>query len=70
MSVRTLPLLATIALAAVLWVVPSIGSRGMGTTGEPFAHADRSLVEAGVSRDEVRARLRDADARVEAALAR
>ncbi len=70
MSNRMLPLVLIGGLAAVLWVVPSIGSHGMGTLGERFAHADRGLVEVGGSPDRVTASLRDADVRVERALPR
>ena len=70
MSSRMMPLFAVVALAAILWVVPSIGSQGLGTIGEPFGHADRTLVEGGVAPEQVRASLRSADARVETYLAR
>ncbi len=69
MSNRMIPPLAVVALAAILWVVPSIGSQGLGTIGEPFGHADRSLVENALSPDGVRDELRRADARVENILA-
>lgn len=68
------PALSVLGLAAVLWVVPSIGTQGMGTIGQRFSHADRTLVEAQVPTPADPARtaaaLRRADAQVEAALAR
>lgn len=35
---------ATLALTLALWVVPSAGSRGQGTIGDRFSHADRGIV--------------------------
>lgn len=70
MSKRLLPPLVIVALAATLWVVPSIGSQGMGTIGERSWHADRSLIEGGSDAVAITAKLRSADARVEAAIAR
>ena len=70
MPKRMIPPLAVVALAAILWVVPSIGSQGLGTIGEPFGHADRTLVESASSPEQVRDSLRNADARVETILAR
>lgn len=32
-------------IAAALWVVPSLGTQGMGTIGKRFSHPDRDLVE-------------------------
>jgi hypothetical protein len=32
------------AIAAALWVVPSFGTRGMGTIGQRFSHPDSDLV--------------------------
>ena len=49
MSSRTYQLAATVALAAALWVVPSVGTRGQGTLGDRFVHADRDLVAATVA---------------------
>jgi len=68
MTQRFLPVFMIAALAAVLWVVPSIVSQGMVTAGERFAHADQDLVEPGQSSGKVRAALRQADANVETAL--
>ena len=46
MTSRTFQLLATAVLATALWVVPSVGTRGQGTIGDRFAHADDDLVPA------------------------
>ena len=56
---------ATATLAMALWIVPSIGTRGQGTLGDRFAHADRAI--AG---DEARGRavLARADQQVAAAV--
>jgi hypothetical protein len=70
MSKRLLPPLAIVALAATLWVVPSIGSQGMGTLGERVWHADRSLIDRDGDAVAITAKLRSVDARVEAAIAR
>lgn len=35
---------AVVALAAALWVVPSVGTLGQGTLGDRFIHPDRNLV--------------------------
>jgi hypothetical protein len=32
------------SLATALWVMPSVGTRGQGTLGDRFVHADRDLV--------------------------
>lgn len=70
MTVRALPVMTVLGLAAVLWVVPSIGTQGMGTIGQRFSHADRALIETSAEGDAVRTTLLGADAEVEAALAR
>ena len=44
MTNRALTLTATVALALAMWVVPSVGTRGQGTLGDRFVHADRALV--------------------------
>lgn len=44
MTSRTFQLMATAVLATALWVVPSVGTRGQGTIGDRFVHADRDLV--------------------------
>lgn len=69
--------LTIVALAIGLWVVPSGGTRGQGTSGhgtlgDRFVHADRGIVSgAGVARLDAagRAILRRADAQVAAAVA-
>ncbi len=66
---RFFPLFTAFAIAAVLWVVPSIVSQGMVTVGERFGHADQELVETGRTTDQVRLALLGADARVETAIA-
>jgi hypothetical protein len=66
MTSRVLQLAATAVLAAALWVVPSVGTRGQGTLGDRFVHPDRSLLTA-VSPAETareRAALTKADAMV------
>ena len=78
MKLRTAPTLTVFGLAAVLWVVPSIGTQGMGTIGQRFSHADRTLLEYpddanvgdAVQVAEVRRTLRRADVEVEQALLR
>lgn len=35
---------ATGIAALALWIVPSVGTRGQGTLGDRFAHADRAVV--------------------------
>ncbi|WP_426164954.1 hypothetical protein [Sandarakinorhabdus sp. DWP1-3-1] len=35
----------TAFLATALWIVPSVGTRGQGTLGDRFVHADRGIVE-------------------------
>nr|WP_310524373.1 hypothetical protein [Polymorphobacter sp.] len=55
----------TAALAAALWVVPSVGTRGQGTLGDRFVHADRAIVQDTAAGRAVLAR---ADAQVVAAV--
>jgi len=66
------PMLATLGLAAVLWIVPSVGTQGMGTIGQGFTHPDSALIDpdagTAAARDAVRDRLQGADAAAEAAL--
>lgn len=62
------PLLTVLTLTGVLWVVPSLGTQGMGTLGQRFDHPDRDLVEASVSSAGIRPTLHAADAAVELAL--
>lgn len=62
----------TLAFAAVLWIVPSVGTQGMGTIGQGFMHPDSVLLdpdaETAVARASVRDHLQSADATAEAAL--
>ncbi len=71
MSSRVLQLAATAVLAAALWVVPSVGTRGQGTLGDRFVHPDRSLVAAAAPAEVARERaaLTEADAIVARAVA-
>ena len=45
---RSLPLLA--ASAIVLWIVPSIGTQGMGTIGRRIVHTDAALFDTNPAR--------------------
>jgi hypothetical protein len=47
MKQRAIGYAATAALAAALWIVPSVGTRGQGTLGDRFVHPDRSVVSNG-----------------------
>lgn len=66
------PLLLTLGLAAVMWIVPSVGTQGMGTIGQGFTHADSAVIDSEadtvVARDAVRSRLQRADTATETAL--
>lgn len=67
---RVLPMMKiaiTGCLATVLWVVPSVGTRGQGTLGDRFVHADRDLVADTATGH---AMLRQADSRVGDAVSR
>ena len=66
MTSRSYQVAATVVLAAVLWVVPSGGTRGQGTLGDRFSHADLKLLAGDVGD---RAALRRADVVVNAAVA-
>lgn len=68
MSRRSIPVLAVLTLAATLWVVPSIGSQGMGTIGERYDHADRELFRAAAPAVGAHKILNRADSQVEASL--
>ena len=48
MSSRALLLLGV--TTAVLWVVPSIGTQGMGTVGQQIVHPDAPLFDADPAR--------------------
>lgn len=69
MKLSALPIMSILGLAAVLWVVPSIGTQGMGTIGERHSHVDRGLVVGADDNRQVAA-LRHADIAVAATLAR
>ena len=57
------------ATTAVLWIVPSLGTQGMGTIGARVAHPDAILFDTvPAQRDAARAALTRADDDVEAAL--
>jgi hypothetical protein len=70
------PVVTGVILSGVLWVIPSLGTQGMGTIGQRFAHADRGLmVEDRVLPEDVkysstREGLLRADAAVESAVGR
>lgn len=71
MSQRSFRLVTTLGLAATLWVMPSVGTQGMGTIGARVTHPDRSLVDAPRQTDHGARQhvlLERADATVEAAL--
>ena len=54
---------------AVLWIVPSIGTQGMGTIGARVAHADATLFDSvPTQRSAARVVLVRADAAAEAAM--
>lgn len=62
--------ISVVAVAAgLLWIVPSIGTQGMGTLGQRFSHPDDGLIT-GASMAEERAALQRVDERVSAALGR
>lgn len=57
--------------ALALWIVPSVGTRGQGTLGDRFAHADRDVMAGEAEPDAaVRAALARADALVADAVSR
>lgn len=63
--------LIILGLAAVLWVVPSLGTQGMGTIGQRFSHPDAALADGRAqsgTTPAVRATLQRADVAVESAL--
>ena len=66
MTSRAYLITATVFFAAVLWIVPSNGTRGQGTLGDRFTHADEVLLGNSVSE---RAALRRADVTVNEAVA-
>lgn len=67
MKPRSLSIVAGLAL--LLWVVPSIGTQGMGTIGQQMVHADGALIDVAPSpHGQARALLARADAAAETAL--
>nr|WP_295660886.1 hypothetical protein [Polymorphobacter sp.] len=64
--------LAIAGLAAVMWIVPSVGTHGMGTIGQGFIHPDSLLVDPSAETDSARRSsrfaLQAADAATETAL--
>ena len=46
MTKRLISYGATGLVALALWIVPSVGTRGQGTLGDRFVHADRAVVTA------------------------
>lgn len=63
---RLMQFSAVVVLAAAMWAVPSVGTRGQGTLGDRFVHADRDIVGTGPA---ARAALGRADALAAAAVA-
>lgn len=72
MILRTTKVMATLAMASALWVVPSLGTQGMGTIRERFSHVDRDLIETDGEISDVATQhaLQVADRAVEAAVVR
>ena len=72
MTLRLPPALAALGLAVVLWIVPSVGTQGMGTIGQRFTHPDNVLIDAHADTDAertaARLTLQTADAATETAL--
>jgi hypothetical protein len=69
MNARTISYGMTAVLAAALWIVPSVGTRGQGTLGDRFAHPDRAVMETAEGSDaSMRAALTRADAVVASAV--
>ncbi|MGI4879922.1 MAG: hypothetical protein ACRYG4_20810 [Janthinobacterium lividum] len=63
---------AIAGLAAVMWIVPSVGTQGMGTIGQGFIHPDSVLVnpdaDTDAARNSARVVLQAADGAAETAL--
>ncbi len=63
MTKRLISYGATGIAALALWIVPSVGTRGQGTLGDRFVHADSAVMAAGAEPDgAVRTVLARADA--------
>jgi len=71
---RRFPKLVVItAFSLALWVMPSVGTQGMGTIGQRFTHPDRYFFDSTKNNDDAGRRgtryvLQDADRSVETAL--
>ncbi|MGI4876606.1 MAG: hypothetical protein ACRYG4_03895 [Janthinobacterium lividum] len=65
-------LVITLGLAGALWVMPSVGTQGMGTMGQRYAHPDRAVFDAVSTdvhlMDQAKSILQHADRSVEAAI--
>lgn len=68
MKHRSISYAATAVLAAALWIVPSVGTRGQGTLGDRFVHPDRGLMSSSEPDAATRATLTRADAVVAGAV--
>ena len=70
MTPKSPKVLMVAGLAAILWIVPSIGTQGMGTIGQRFSHPDAALADGSqdATSPAARAALARADAAVEGAL--
>ena len=70
MTVRLTSPLAIAGLAVAFWIVPSVGTQGMGTIGQRFGHPDSVLIEGRgePAAPAIRAVLQFADAEAESAL--
>jgi hypothetical protein len=64
MTSRVFQITASAVLAAALWIVPSVGTRGQGALGDRFVHPDRALVAPGPAEENAAERvlLKRADA--------
>lgn len=34
------------SIALALWIIPSLGTQGMGTIGQRYSHPDRNIIDA------------------------
>jgi len=63
------PLILFAGLTVLLWIVPSIGTQGMGTIGARVVHPDAMLIDTvPATRSQARRVLIDADSAAETAL--